>query len=203
MKKISEYINSGVIESYVLGLATPSEVKELEEMAAANGEIRAAIDEFSQLLEQHCVSNTLEPDATIKPLLMATLNYIDRMEKGETMSFPPKLDEGSKITDYNEWLTREDMSTPPDFKDIHARIIGHTDEVTTAIVWIKDMAPAESHTNEFEKFLIVEGSCEIVVEKEVYQLVSGDFFAIPLFKSHMVKVTSNIPCKIILQRVAA
>jgi mannose-6-phosphate isomerase-like protein (cupin superfamily) len=203
MKKISEYINSGVIESYVFGLATPSEVKELEEMAAANGEIRAAIDEFSQLLEQHCVSNTLEPNPTIKPLLMATLNYIDRMEKGETMSFPPKLDEGSKITDYNEWLTREDMSTPPDFKDIHARIIGHTAEVTTAIVWIKDMAPAESHTNEFEKFLIVEGSCEIMVEKEVYQLVSGDFFAIPLFKSHMVKVTSNIPCKIILQRVAA
>ena len=203
MKKISEYINSGVIESYVLGLAMPSEAKEVEEMAAANGEIRAAIDEFSQLLEQHCLSNTLEPDPTIKPMLMATLNYIDRMEKGETMSFPPKLDEGSKITDYKEWLTREDMSTPPDFKDIHARIIGHTAEVTTAIVWIKDMAPAESHTNEFEKFLIVEGSCEIMVEKEVYQLVSGDFFAIPLFKSHMVKVTSNIPCKIILQRVAA
>ena len=95
------------------------------------------------------------------------------------------------------------MSTPPDLKDIHARIIGNTAEVTTAIVWIKDMAPPETHTNEIEKFLIVEGSCEIIVEKEVYQLVSGDFFAIPLYKSHMVKVTSDIPCKIILQRVAA
>lgn len=203
MKKISEYNNSGVIESYVLGLATPSEATELEEMAAANREVSAAIDEFSQLLEQHCLSNTLEPDPTIKPMLMATLNYIDRMEKGETMSFPPKLHEGSKITDYKEWLTREDMSMPPDLKDIHARIIGNTAEVTTAIVWIKDMAPPETHTNEIEKFLIVEGSCEIIVEKEVYQLVSGDFFSIPLYKSHMVKVTSDIPCKIILQRVAA
>ena len=203
MKKISEYINSGVIESYVLGLATPSEVKEVEEMAAANREVRSAINEFSQLLEQHWLSNALEPDPTIKPFLMASVNYIDRMEKGETISFPPLLHEGSKITDYKEWLTREYMSTPPDFKDIHARIIGRTPEAITAVVWIKDMAPAETHTNEIEKFLIVEGSCEIIVEKRVYKLVSGDFFAIPLFKSHMVKVTSDIPCKIILQRVAA
>ena len=136
-------------------------------------------------------------------MLMATLNYIDRMEKGETISLPPNLHEGSKITDFKEWLTREDMSTPPDFKDIHARIIGHTPEAITAVVWIKDMAPAETHTNEIEKFLIVEGSCEIIIEKEVYQLVSGDFIAIPLFKSHTVKVTSYIPCKVILQRVAA
>lgn len=202
MKKISEYIMSGVIESYVLGLATPVEAMEVEEMAAANSEVRAAIDEFSQILEQRWQSNTLEPDPTIKPMVMATLNYIDRMEKGETRSFPPNLDGGSKITDYKEWLNREDMSTPPDFKDIHARIIGCTPEVTTAIVWLKNMAPAETHTKEIEKFLIVEGSCEIIIEAEVYQLFPGNFLAIPLFKSHMVRVTSDISCKIILQRVA-
>lgn len=202
MKKISEYIKSGVIESYVLGLATPGEATEVQEMAAANDEVRAAIDEFSQILEQGWQSNALEPDPTVKPMVMATLNYIDRMEKGEKRSFLPGLHRGSKITDYKEWLTRQDMSTAPDFNDLHARIIGYTPEVTTAIVWIKNMAPAETHTKEIEKFLIVEGSCEIIIEKDAYQLFPGDFLAIPLFKSHMVKVTSDIPCKIILQRVA-
>lgn len=203
MKKISEYIQSGMIESYVLGLITPSEAKEVEEMAAAHGEVRAAIDEFSRMLEQQALSDAIAPDPVIKPMLMATINYIDRMKKGEPLSFPPLLHEGSKITDYNEWLTREDMILPPDFDDIHARIIGYTAEVTTAIVWIKNMAPDEVHHNEIEKFLIAEGACEIIIEEEAYKLSVGDFFSIPLFKSHTVKVTSDIPCKVILQRVAA
>lgn len=202
MKKISEYIKSGVIESYVFGLATPTEAKEVEKMATANDQVRAAIDEFSQILEQRWQSEALKPDPTVKPMVMATLNYIDRMERGETRSFPPGLHKASKITDYKEWLIRHDMSTPRDFKDVYARIIGYTPEVTTAIVWIKNMAPAETHTKEIEKFLIIEGSCEILMEKEVYQLFPGNYLAIPLFKSHIVRVTSSIPCKIILQRVA-
>ncbi len=203
MKKISEYISSGMIESYVLGLATPAEVKEVEEMAAAHDEVRAAIDQFSEILEREVLSNAITPDPVIKPMVLATLNYIDRMEKGEPLSFPPPLNDVSKITDYSEWLQRPDMALPAEAGDVYARIIGYTPEVTTAIVWIKNMAPAETHTNEIEKFLIVEGTCEIIIEKDVYSLAPGDFMAIPLYKNHMVKVTSDIPCKIILQRVAA
>jgi mannose-6-phosphate isomerase-like protein (cupin superfamily) len=59
------------------------------------------------------------------------------------------------------------------------------------------------HDNEFEKFLILEGSCTITIEEEAHHLVPGDYLAIPLHKSHQVTITSEIPCKIILQRVAA
>ncbi|WP_026260064.1 cupin domain-containing protein [Segetibacter koreensis] len=203
MKETSEYIRSGIIEAYVLGVATPVEAKEVEEMAAGNAEVLAAIDEFSQMIEQEALSNAITPDPIIKPMFLATINYIDRMEKGETMSFPPMLQKESKIADYKEWLSRPDMIMPPDTEDVHARIICYTPEVTTAIVWIKDMAPSEVHTNEIEKFLIVEGTCEIIIEKDIHSLKAGDFLEIPLYKSHYVKVTSGIPCKVILQRVAA
>ena len=203
MKKIREYIESGLLEFYVLGLATPLEVKEVEEMAKAHDEVRAAIDEFSKILEKKVRANAVAPDPVVKPMLMATLNYIDRLEKGEKISFAPLLYEGSKISDYEEWLSRSDMFAPADFNDIHARIIAHTPEATTAIVWIKDFAPGEVHTDELERFLIVEGTCDITIEKDTFSLVPGDFLAIPLFKDHMVKVTSDIPCKVILQRVAA
>ena len=99
--------------------------------------------------------------------------------------------------------SRPEMSMPNDLDDIHARIICFTPEVTTAIVWIKDFAPGEVHTKEFEKFLIVEGTCDIIIEQEINSLTPGDFMAIPLFKEHVVKVTSGVPCKVILQRVAA
>ena len=65
------------------------------------------------------------------------------------------------------------------------------------------MAPAEVHDNEYEKFLIIEGTCDITVDEDVYSLVPGDYFSIPLYKSHNIKVTSTIPCKAILQRLAA
>ena len=65
------------------------------------------------------------------------------------------------------------------------------------------MAPEEIHTNEFERFLIVEGSCDIQIGETVHQLQAGDFLSIPLFENHFVTVTSSIPCKVILQRVAA
>ncbi len=203
MGKISEYINSGIIESFVLGLTTPSEAKEVEKMAAAHKEVRVAINEFGQIFELQALSNAIAPDPIIKPMLMATINYIERMGKGEPQSFPPMLHEGSQISDYFEWLSRPDMQVSSESENVYARVIGYTPKVTTAIIWIENMAPEEVHTVELEKFLIVEGTCEITIEKDVYKLAPGDFFQIPLFKSHTVRVTSNIACKAILQRVAA
>ncbi len=91
MKKISKYLKSGMIETYVLGLATPLEAKQVEEMAAILDEVCAAINEFSQTLEQQALSSAIAPDPIIKPMLLATINYMSRMEKGEARSFPPDV----------------------------------------------------------------------------------------------------------------
>jgi len=203
MNNISEYIASGIIESYVLGLATPDEIKEVENMSANHPEIREAIVRFSETVEQQSMANAIAPDPIIKPMVMATVDFIGRMEKGETPSFPPVLNEQSTVADYAEWLERDDMMLTADFDNIYAKIIGFTPETTTVIVWIKEIAPQEVHNDEYEKFLIVEGTCNIIIEEKVYSLVPGDYLAIPLHKKHFVEVTSNVCCKAIMQRVAA
>ena len=186
-----------------MGLATAEEIAEVEALSADHAEIRNAIDEFSLQLEAEALANAVTPDPTIKPLLMATLNFIDRMEKGEQPSNPPMLGPSSKVEDYNEWLNRPDMRTNESSDEVFARIIAHTPTATTAIVWLKDMAPQEVHDNEFERFLIVEGTCDIIVGDQRNSLSPGDYFEIPLHKNHEVRVTSLYPCKVILQRVAA
>jgi mannose-6-phosphate isomerase-like protein (cupin superfamily) len=187
-----------------LGLASEEEVLEVEAMAATHVEIRDAIDEFSESLEQSALANAVVPDATVKAFIMATINYTQRLENGEEPTFPPPLNEASNIGDYSNWLSRADMVLPNDFNDsIHARIIGYTPEALTAIIWIKDFAPGEVHHNEYEKFLIVEGSCNIAIEDDVYEMTPGDYMEIPLHKRHRVTITSDIPCKVILQRAAA
>lgn len=197
-----EFIDSGILEQYVLGTATPDEINEVERLVAIDPAIRQEIDAICEILEKFAMANAIEPDPIIKPFLMAVIDYSERMENGEPVSNPPLLTENSKVEDYSDWLNRSDMVSTGT-ADVFAKIISYTPQVTTAIVWIKDYAPQEVHDDEYERFLVVEGTCDIIVDGEANHLVPGDYFAIPLFKNHMVKVTSVIACKVILQRVAA
>jgi mannose-6-phosphate isomerase-like protein (cupin superfamily) len=203
MRNFEDYIKSGMLEAYVLGLTDPHENLEVEQMAAANEEVRKEINHISEDFERHLKANAVAPPSTVKPFLMATIDYTERLDKGEQASFPPVLYEGSNISDYAEWLHRDDMVLRATFVDMHAKIIEYTPEVITAIVWLKDVFVQEIHHNQIEKFLIVEGTCDITVEEETHQLVPGDYFSIPLYKNHTVKVSTDVVCKIILQRVAA
>lgn len=203
MKNLKLFMESGILESYVLGNSTVQETDLVEQMAAAFTEVRAEIESISEAFEFYAFAHTITPGPIVKPFLLATVDFTERIKNGEQPSFPPELHEGSKVDDFAEWLGRPDMILPATFNDIHALIIGHTRRAVTAIVWIKDRSPQEVHDNEYEKFLIVEGTCNITVGEEVNSFAPGDYFSIPLHKKHEVIVTSAIPCKVILQRVAA
>lgn len=188
---------------YVMGMLSPVECMEVEQMAAQHPEVQAEIEEITKALKAYAEEQSPAPHAAIKPLLVATIDYSERLQNGEAPAFPPMLNEHSKVDDYAEWLNRKDLLLPDQFTDIFAKIIGYTPGMTTAIVWISTMAPHEVHADEYEKFLIVEGTCDLVIGQTVHQLVPGDYLAIPLHAGHHVKVTSSIPCKVILQRIAA
>ena len=203
MNSIEDYIGSGILELYVLGNTSSLEAISVENMALNHPEIAEEIKHISAALYDYAKSVQVYPDPIIKPFLLATIDYTERLKNGETVSFPPMLHQASRPQDYEMWLQAATAEAPKNLKDVHAKIIGYTEKMVTAIVWIKDMAPQEVHDNEIEKFLIIEGTCEIIIDNEVHPLVAGDMLSIPLHKSHFVKVTSLIPCKFILQRIAA
>ncbi|MDQ3109436.1 MAG: cupin domain-containing protein [Bacteroidota bacterium] len=199
----SSFIDSGILEAYVLGFATAEESAEVEKLAAIHPEIKNELEQIENSIQQYTSAHTVQPHATIKPLLLATIDYTERLKNGETPGAPLLLHANSKIADYGQWLNRPDMVTSSFDDEIYLKIIGYTPQVTTAIVWIKTMAPDEVHHNEHESFLIVEGTCDITIGDKVHQLVPGDFLSIPLHTDHFVTVTSDIPCKVILERKAA
>lgn len=204
MKDVAAYIESGILEMYVMGMVTDAEAKEVEDMALQHAAVRAEITAIGDTMEKLAVQNAVAPHPAVKPLLMATLNYMQRLQAGETPEFPPALHAGSTIEDFSRWLNRPDLLAPAHTEEIFVRVIGSTPEMTTAIVWLQTMAPHEVHDHEYEKFLVVEGTCDITIgDDEVHSLVPGDYLAIPLYKGHHVTVTSKTPCKVILQRVAA
>ncbi|MBA3828187.1 MAG: cupin domain-containing protein [Taibaiella sp.] len=203
MNDLKEFIESGILEMYVLANASPEEILLVEQMAAVHEEVRNEIVEISKAVEKYAELHAEEPDPVAKIFIIATIDYMARMKNGETPSLPPVLHTGSKIADYAEWLNRKDLELTEPLEYAEARIIGYTPEATTAIIWLKYGAPPEMHTDEMEKVLVVEGNCEIIIGGEVNVMAPGDVLMIPLFKSHHVKVTSDFPCKIILQRAAA
>lgn len=83
---ISAYIESGIIESYVLGLATEEEVAELEALAVQHPEIRLAIDAFSMHLQQNITANSIAPPAGLKQKIMDALE--DEFEESKVIPLP-------------------------------------------------------------------------------------------------------------------
>ncbi|RZL13140.1 MAG: cupin domain-containing protein, partial [Pedobacter sp.] len=192
-----------LLELYVLGETDPQETTLVEEMLLLYPEIQEELNSIELAFEKLAIANAVQPDPIIKPFLLATLDLMARLGAGEKLIAPPILSNHSRIEDYLAWIEREDMKAPDDFDEVYAKILNHDQQGITAITWIKTMAPQEVHNNEYERFLILEGSCSIHIEDTVHNLIPGDYLEIPLHKKHHVLVTSAIPCKVILQRIAA
>lgn len=203
MKSSKDYIGSGILELYVLGETTPEESQEIAELAAIDPLFQKQITELELALERHAIANAIEPDPSVRVFTLAAIDFSNRMQQGEQPSITPLLNESSKIADYAEWLDREDMVLPENFASAYAKILTYTPELTCALVWMKGTVTQEVHDDELEKFLVVEGSCLLTVGEEVYELVAGDYFEVPLHKVHHAVITSDIPCKVILQRIPA
>jgi mannose-6-phosphate isomerase-like protein (cupin superfamily) len=202
MNRVAEFIESGILELYVLGAASEEDVRAVEKMAAAHPEVKQEIEQISLAMEHYAQTHAVKPRASVKTLVMATIDYLERMKQGELPESPPILTPNSRISDYEKWLRQEEARLPENAEEIHARIIGYTPTATTAIVWLKSQSEKEVHHDEYERFLILEGACRMQAGEETYALSPGDYFAVPLHMQHQLTVTSAIPCKAILQRLS-
>lgn len=70
---IQAYISSGIIEAYVLGLASNNEVKEVEMYAVQYTQIKQAITDFEIALEKQAMQTAIQPPAFLKDKIMAAI----------------------------------------------------------------------------------------------------------------------------------
>jgi hypothetical protein len=70
---VQDYIQSGIIESYVLGMANEQEATELLQLSQQYPEIKQAIDSFEASLENAAFTNAINPPDSLKNKLFETL----------------------------------------------------------------------------------------------------------------------------------
>ncbi|MEI2740496.1 MAG: anti-sigma factor [Chitinophagaceae bacterium] len=63
---VQEYISSGIVESYVLGLASDEERREFEQMCTQYPEVLAARTTFELVLEKQAMENAVAPATNLK-----------------------------------------------------------------------------------------------------------------------------------------
>jgi len=200
--RVETLLNSGIIELYVMGIAGARQAAEVESLARSFPEVQQAIDDFSIQMEDYLQLKAVPPSLKVKPMIMAIIEYQQRVKNGDKIKTPPVLHEGSVAADYAEWLALPGMEINPSEENITVKIIGLTPTSSQAILWIRKGTPWETHENELESFLLLEGTCIITIGTQRHLLSAGDHLAIPLFQPHNVVVTSTTPCKAILQRLA-
>jgi anti-sigma-K factor RskA len=85
---IHAYIESGIIESYVLSLTSTEESVEVEKFRTEYVEVEAAIAEFSQALEQHAFENAIIPPPELKAKVLAAIKEARGVEEPTTAMAP-------------------------------------------------------------------------------------------------------------------
>jgi anti-sigma-K factor RskA len=70
---IKEYISSGVVESYVLGLLTAQERFEFEQYCEAYPELKEARDAFELAIENQAMKNPVSPPADLKQKIVSKI----------------------------------------------------------------------------------------------------------------------------------
>jgi anti-sigma-K factor RskA len=95
-----EYIESGIIETYVLGMTDAIESAELEQYCREYPDIKLAVTAFEATLEQHALLNPINPPSTIKVQLFESLK--DEFVHPVFMSAPTK--QSAKVFDIKPFL---------------------------------------------------------------------------------------------------
>ncbi|GAB4023442.1 anti-sigma factor [Spirosoma koreense] len=106
---VTEYIESGILESYVLGVVNDQERREVDCLSSIYPDIRRELDQLSAALEQYATAHSVEPPASIRTKLLETLPFEQPTEPQqqpdrETIVRPMPVDPPATYTYRLTWV---------------------------------------------------------------------------------------------------
>lgn len=194
---VQEYIASGVVQDYCLGVLSAEEMKHVEMQAEIHAEIQDEIFANQQALEAYAMQFAEKTPIHSKANLFAN---IDNLIKERTTSIEdlPLL---NKYSDYKNWLQAVQPLLPEQTnKEMVIKVLREDDKVVQLLIWTKVNYPDEMHDDLQESFIVLQGECECYIGDDIYKLGPGGFLEIPMYSHHDVKVTKG-PVLAVVQRL--
>jgi quercetin dioxygenase-like cupin family protein len=202
MMEIKEFVASGIIEMYCLGIATDEEKNQVEKLAQESTEVRDEITAVSDALTSYAIASSESPAAFLKNKIMETIANSEKNK--EKIQFPPRISLSSTAEEWLQYLSDNKISSPAQYDSIHLMDLPGNEKQVTYIAWAKKGAVVEeSHDDEDEYLLMLKGYCSIVIDGKTGYYKAGDIVFIPKKSVHRAEILSDEPMLVIGQRIAA
>ena len=200
--EVNEFISSGIIEMYCLGIATDEEREQVEKFASENTAVRDEILVVREALELYATARHVSPPPALKDKIMAAV--MNSEKQGRPLDFPPRLTPQSTVEEWMNYISNNHIAPPKEYENLYLLDLPGDKNQSTYIVWAKRGAVVEeSHAEEDEYLLMVEGNCSIAIDGRIGYYHRGDLVFIPKRSVHRAEALSDEPMLIIGQRIAA
>lgn len=97
MENLKAYIESGVLELYVLGDLSPEETQQVKEIALQHPEVRAELAAIEQAMEEYAMQNAVQPSADVETKLFEKLGISSVAEEPKNVSSPIAKEEAKVV----------------------------------------------------------------------------------------------------------
>lgn len=197
---IWEYIESGILEEYVMGWLSAEQQEVVYKMSLRYPEIGRELRSIERTLEKYAVQNAIEPETNLKYKILETLGFSTYLPILDLHNLPVTDAESNHL----QWLDALRPFIPDQPKeDFIAKILRNEPHLSQTLVITKCDVPEETHGDLIESFFILKGECICEVGNETHHLHAGSFLEIPLHTMHTIKIVSPYVVGILQHRMIA
>ena len=180
---IQEYIYSGVLEQYCLGLLNEQERAFVIEMSLLYPEVKRELNNIQMAFEYFAQNDAAHPESGHHhkpgPVFKKSILNIQN------------LPEISAASDAASWLKCVEHLIPNSIEDdFSCHVLREDEHMSQMLIISRIDIPNESHQLISESFLILKGSCRCTIGNTDIELAKGDFVEIPLNVQHNIQLLS-------------
>ena len=186
---LNPYIESGILECYVLHTLSVDEREGVERMLAMHPELKEELNAIEISLETYLVSKEIKPTAYLEERIVGSLLNLIK-EKAMKADDLPVI---NRFSDHKNWLWMLEGLTKVklDERGRWIKVLRQNDQITQMLIVSTTDIEEETHENEYESFLILSGACKCTIGSNVRLMEAGDYLEIPLHVLHDVALVSE------------
>lgn len=94
-------------------------------------------------------------------------------------------------------ISLEEVTPKEAFENVKVEKLNTDPRSTSFVIWVKNGVKAHYHAEHSETLYVLEGTAEMTMGEKTFTIKAGDYIHIPKGIVHSVKVTSDIPVKVL------
>ena len=193
--KIEQFITSGILELYCLGLLSPQERTEVESLTTQHTQLKEELLRVDETLNAIAMAESINPPVNMRNKVILAIEAAE-------LGLPPLLSQLSTVNEWEQYLKENSIGPPPGSRDPLWVDLPSSANVISYAAWApKGMAIEEEHEDEEERLLMLKGACNITANGITTTYHEGDLITIPPLTWHKAESCSDDLMVLIGQRV--